>query len=315
MVMAAQLFYLEGVNKSAIAQRLGVSRFKAARLLTEAVRDGVITFEIHPPSDIDMERSTAITRRYGIREALVLRLPEGSEEFRRQQLGRACAAILGDLMEEGDILGVSWGRTLHAMVHGLPALPPSTIVQIVGNVPTSDLSINSLDLVRSIAGRSGGDVYALQVPMVLESRQTADGLRRDPHVLRTTEMFGRLNRAVVGIGALEPSQSALMDVLPGELRKALERAGAVADICATVLDIDGNEVTAGDLPGHCIAISTAELRAVPEVVAIAGGLERAPAIHAALTSGIVHRLITDDLTAAALLALDRARPPVQSFDH
>ena len=301
MVVAARLFYLEDVSKSAIAEQMGVSRFKVARLLSEAVRDGVITFEIHPPSEVDIERSLAIADTYGIRQALVLRLPPGPAEFRYQQLGQACAAILGDLMEEGDVLGVSWGRTLHAMVQGLPKLPPSTIVQIVGNVPTADLTINSLDLVRTIASRSGGDIYPLGVPMVLDSPQTASRLRNDPHVARTTDMFRRLTRAVVGIGAMEHSQSALLDVIPQQLRAKLEAAGAVADICATVLDQSGNEVLTGNLAGRCISITTPELRAVPDVIAIAGGPGRARAIRAALRSGLIHRLVTDENTAQAML--------------
>ncbi|MET3804024.1 DNA-binding transcriptional regulator LsrR (DeoR family) [Nakamurella sp. UYEF19] len=139
------------------------------------MQDSVITFALHAPSDVDVERSTSISERYGIRQAIVIRLPDGPEEFRRRQLGQAGAAILGDIVEDGDVLGVSWGRTMHTLVHGLARLAPSTIVQIVGNKPTSDLAINSLDLLRTLAGRSGGDLYALQVPMVLDGRRPPGG--------------------------------------------------------------------------------------------------------------------------------------------
>jgi DNA-binding transcriptional regulator LsrR (DeoR family) len=56
------------------------------------------------------------------------------------------------------------------------------------------------------------------------------------------------------------------------------------------------------LPGRFIAISLEQLRAVPEVVAIAGGAAKAPAILAALRSGLIHRLITDEEAARVLLA-------------
>jgi lsr operon transcriptional repressor len=51
-----------------------------------------------------------------------------------------------------------------------------------------------------------------------------------------------------------------------------------------------------------IAISPDQLRAVPDVVAIAGGAAKAPAILAALLSGLIHQLITDEEAARLLLA-------------
>jgi len=155
-----------------------------------------------------------------------------------------------------------------------------------------------------VAERSGGSVCALHVPMVVDSSETAEGLRREPYVHDTITMFDKLDRAIVGVGAWSHDQSALMAALPEDLRAQLLEAGATADICSTVLDADGREITIGDLPGRSIAITASQLRAVPDVVAIVGGgQQRAAAIRAALRSGIIHRLITDVATAQALLDL------------
>jgi DNA-binding transcriptional regulator LsrR (DeoR family) len=304
MVVAARRHYLEGATKSVIAEELQVSRFKVARLLDEAVANGIVTFEINAPSDVDVDLSLGVASAFGIRQALVLSLPDGPEAFRREQLGRAGASVLGTLIEQDDVIGMAWGRTLHSMVRGLPPLARCTVVQIVGSVPTSDLQVNSLDLARTVAERSGGSVCALHVPMVVDSSETAEGLRREPYVRDTITMFDKLDRAIVGVGGWSDDQSALMAALPEDLRAQLLEAGATADICSTVLDADGREVAIGDLPGRSIAITASQLRAVPDVVAIVGGgQQRAAAIRAALRSGIVHRLITDVDTAQALLDL------------
>jgi DNA-binding transcriptional regulator LsrR (DeoR family) len=301
MVLAAQGFYLEGRSKSAIADELGISRFKVARLLTEAIHRKVVTFQINPPSDIDFEQSVRLSKTYGLRQAVVLRLIEGAAGPRRTQLGQACAPVLGELLEDGDVLGVSWGRTLQAMVSALTELPRCSVVQIVGTVPTSDQRVTSQDLVRDISDRSGGEVFGLHVPMVVDSASTATRLRSDPHVQRTISTYGSITKAVVGIGAWSPPQSSLREALPQELREVLQQAGACADICATVLDSAGREILAGDLPGRSVAITAEQLRAIPDVIAIVAGGDRTAAIHAALRSGIIHRLITDDHTATALL--------------
>lgn len=302
MVVAARRFYFDGRTKSDIADELRVSRFKVARLLDEAVERGVVSFQIHAPSDVDVDLSLAVAETFKIRQALVLRLPDGPADFQRAQLGRAAAEVLGSLIEPDDVVGVAWGRTLHAMVQVLPPLARCTVVQIVGSVPTSDLEVNSLDLARALAERAGGPVAALHVPMVVDSVDTATRLRAEPFVHETVQRFDHLDRALVSVGAWLPGQSALMDALPTDLRRELLEAGAVADVCTTILDADGRQVLAGDLPGRSIAITPEQLRAVPDVVAVVGGgAVRAPALRAALRSGVLHRLVTDARTARALM--------------
>jgi DNA-binding transcriptional regulator LsrR (DeoR family) len=77
----------------------------------------------------------------------------------------------------------------------------------------------------------------------------------------------------------------------------------VADICTTVLDAEGRVVGGDAVPARCIAITTPELRAVPDVIGLAGGLEKAGAIAAAVRAGLLHRLITDVTAAEALMKL------------
>jgi DNA-binding transcriptional regulator LsrR (DeoR family) len=51
-----------------------------------------------------------------------------------------------------------------------------------------------------------------------------------------------------------------------------------------------------------VAVSAAQLAAVPEVVAIAYGAQKAPAVRAALRSGLVTSLVTHGSLARQLLA-------------
>ena len=157
-------------------------------------------------------------------------------------------------------------------------------------------------LVRRVGDCAGGPVYPLPVPLLVDSPEMAAALRSDPHVHKTIAMFDRLTKAVVGIGAWTASGSTVRAALPEELAAELDAAGAVADICSTVLDSNGRQVKADGFPSRIIAISPEQLRAVPDVVAIAGGAAKAPAILAALRSGLVHRLITDEEAARQLLA-------------
>ncbi|MDO8119758.1 sugar-binding domain-containing protein [Isoptericola sp. b490] len=288
------------MSKSDIATELGLSRFKVSRMIDAARRDGIVRITIAAPSEADMDLSERVARAYGIRQALVVRVAEDREDVIRLQLGRAAAALLAGSLEPDDIVGLSWGRTLQAMSGAFENLPRCTAVQIVGGVP-ADLSINAMELVRQVAERSGGPTYPLHVPMLLDSPAAAAALRREPQVVRTFEMFEHLDHAVVGIGAWRASGFALEPVLPREIVDRATAAGAVADVCMTLFDQDGNVVDLPELSSRLIAIDALTLRRVPDVIAVAGGTEKAGAVAAALRSGIVHRLVTDETCGRRLL--------------
>jgi DNA-binding transcriptional regulator LsrR (DeoR family) len=55
-----------------------------------------------------------------------------------------------DLITPGDVLGMSWSRTLSGLAASLTQIPPCPIVQLTGAVPPPD-GRDLLDLVRSVA--------------------------------------------------------------------------------------------------------------------------------------------------------------------
>ena len=165
-VIACRRYYFDGASKSEIASELGISRFKVARMLDRARRDGIVRIDIDPLPELDLELGDAVARRHGIRNAVVVRSAGDTGALRLSQLGRAAASILGEVLETSDVLGISWGRTLHAVVGQLPRLPGCSIVQLVGSVPSIQLEVNSLELVRRLAELAPGPVYPLHVPLL-----------------------------------------------------------------------------------------------------------------------------------------------------
>jgi DNA-binding transcriptional regulator LsrR (DeoR family) len=294
-VLVARRFYLEHRTKKQIGDELGISRFRVARILDQAIRDGVVRIEITAPADVDLDLSRRLADTFGLRHAIVVR--------DESQIGRACAALLAERLTEDDVLGVSWGRTLHALTAVLPPLPRATVVQIIGSIPSADLNVNSLELVRRLGESTGGDVHALHVPMILDSPDVAAALRSADYVASTLAMFPRLTCALVGIGGWRAGRSSLRSALPDDLVADLDRRHAVADVCSTVLDAGGRVVGGDIVPARSIAISTEQLRAVPDVIALAVGADKATAIAAAVRSGVVRGLITDSATAEGLLDL------------
>src|SRR3954453_5516906 len=86
----ARRYYLEGMSKVDIADELGVSRFKVARLLDAARETGLVRIEIRHEGEIDVDLSARLQERFDLQHAIVVDTPDDDESL-RQHLGRAAA--------------------------------------------------------------------------------------------------------------------------------------------------------------------------------------------------------------------------------
>ncbi|WP_208603524.1 hypothetical protein [Rhizobium multihospitium] len=74
--LVARRSYIEQQTKSQIADELGISRFKVARLLDTALADGIIRIEINDQGDINTELAEKLRQKFGLKAALVLDGPD-----------------------------------------------------------------------------------------------------------------------------------------------------------------------------------------------------------------------------------------------
>jgi DNA-binding transcriptional regulator LsrR (DeoR family) len=93
----------------------------------------------------------------------------------------------------------------------------------------------------------------------------------------------------------------MYDAASPEDRAELLELGVRADVSGVLLDGSGRAVDA-PLARRVIGISAGQLRHVPEVVALAYGLEKTAAVGAAIAGGYVSGLVTHSALAQALLA-------------
>ncbi|GAB2500125.1 sugar-binding transcriptional regulator [Nocardiopsis aegyptia] len=294
----ARRYYLEGESKVRIADDFGISRFKVARILDEARDAGIVRIEISAPTEIDASLSHDLRTAYRLHEAVVVD-QAGDDETVRRSMGRIAAEYLTEILEEGDTLGLACSRTLNEMTLALGELPRCTVVQLTGVLP-GGVEENSVELVRRVASLARGPAFPIYAPLVVSDAATTRALRAQPQVADAMQRYGHLSKAVVAIGAWTPTRSLVRDALPLEEGARLEEQGVRAEVCARTVDAQGAP-TAPGLSERVVAITLEQLRAVPEVVAVAGGAGKAEAIRAVLRTGVVGSLVTDVATARLLL--------------
>ncbi|GAA2664182.1 sugar-binding domain-containing protein [Streptomyces aculeolatus] len=314
----ARRFYLEGKSKIQIADEFGVSRFKVARVLETALERDLVRIEIRVPAELDAERSDALRARFGLRHAVVVEAPADAVPDTRdpENLGSVAADLLAELVTEGDVLGLAWGRSTINMAQALHRLPPCTVVQLTGVYDAGTAERGSVEAVRRAAEVAGGEAHPIYAPMLLPDAATATALRSQTGVARAFEYFDKVTVAAVSIGSWEEGISAMHDMLSEDERAHYASLGAAAEMSAHLFDAEGRRI-GRDLGERCITVEADRLRRIPEVVAIAGGARKREAIVAVLRSGLVTSLVTDTVAADYLLdevapgrrpALDRADP-------
>lgn len=309
LVLAASIarrFYVDGRTKIEIADELRISRFKVARLLEAARDQGLVQIHIRRTGLIDLDRSSRLQDRFGLDHAIVVDTSESDHASLRSDLGHAAADLLTEIINVHDVLGLAWARSVQAMVNALQQLPPVPVVQLTGALSSARETSSSIegdssvDIVREVARRSGGPAYLFFAPLVVPDAMTARAMRRQPDVARAFERMPSVSVAVVGIGHWAAGQSTIYDAATDGEHAKLAQEGVCAEVAGAFMNAEGELLTTS-LNERMIAIDGHQMRDVSQLIAIPYGTSKAPAVLAALRSGLVSSLVTHVSLADALL--------------
>jgi DNA-binding transcriptional regulator LsrR (DeoR family) len=299
----ARRYYLEGASKSDIATELGLSRFKVARLLEGARASGIVRIELESRGEINLDLSVRLRAAYGLRHCVVIDCPDDDDDVLRSHLGRAAAELLTEIVEPGDVLGLAWGRSLMAMRTFLGPMNHCDVVQLTGALSVPG-EASPIELVREVARWSGGQAFFFYAPMMLPDAATAQALRAQPEIARAVARFPDVTKAVVGVGAWDQEgQSTVADAVSERDRREMSELGVRAEVSSVQIDAEGRYVKTS-LAERLVGIGAEQLRAVPDIIAIVYGSQKADAVYAALRSAFVTSVVTH--TALASELLDRA---------
>jgi DNA-binding transcriptional regulator LsrR (DeoR family) len=303
MATVARRHFIDGAGKSEIADELGLSRFKVARLITQARASGLVRVELDYRGEIDLDLSVRLSAAYSLRHCIVTESPEDDEVILRDNLGRAGAELLTEVLGADDVLGLAWARSLMEMRTALDGLPSCPVVQLTGALSRPDVDASGTELVRDVARASGGPALFFYAPLIAPDAATARALRTQPEIDRAFTRFGDVTTAVVGVGAWQRGLSTVADAVTDEELRESRELGVRAELAGIQLDAEG-QVVKTSFTDRLIAIDVEQLRAVPDVIGLVYGTAKADAVLAALRGGLLTSLVTH--TAMARELLERA---------
>jgi DNA-binding transcriptional regulator LsrR (DeoR family) len=308
MLQAARMYYQDDLSQQEVAHHLGLSRQKVSRLLKEARALGIVHIRLSDPFAANPELEQRLKQTFGLRQVVLTPGDGLTAGALRQRLGVAAAAYLTQAMPDEALVGIGWGRTLHQVVSALEKERQAYIhtVPLIGGIGQLSPSFQVNDLARRLAEAFGGTWRALYAPAFTDDLEAWQTLVRLAEVQQVARLWPQLHLAIVGIGHFEVQHLAAMffaDSLSQQALARFEAAGAVGDICGRFFDAHGRPIDGGS---GVLGISLEQLRPLQNVVGIAGGAEKTAAVLGAIRGGYLGTLITDTLTAQAVLALHNA---------
>ena len=304
LVKIARAYYRDGLTQKEIGERLGLSRIKVSRLLREARERHVVEIRIISSEDAVIDQERALEARYDLDEVLIAEPLSRDPQDVRAALGETAAQCLVRGLCGDEVVSLTWGSTLLAVVDALMTQdwPKMRFVQALGGLGRPDADVYGVDLVHRAAQVFGAKARILPAPGIVASHEVRDALLCDPQVADTLALAAQADIALVGIGRPSPDSVVMQSqILTADEADELRAMGAVGDIGLRFFDAKGEPVL-HELDERIIGLTLDETKALRRVIGVAGGEQKVEVIRAALRGGLINVLVTDDRTAQMLLA-------------
>lgn len=318
LIAAARLYYEEGRSQRSVAQALGLSESSVSRTLAAARDAGVVRIQIHDPR-LEVDRvphlEARLERAFGLAGAWV---GTGASDLGATEVvAKLGAQLLADRLASTSRIGLSWGSTIGRLVEVVdaqPAAPELELFPLVGGMSALDTAPSGSTSLATLAQRLGVRARRIDAPAIVESPQTCAAILRESSVRAALDASRTVELAFAGIGSVGvPGGSseqllAAMRLTPQESEQ-VRAADPAGDFCGRFFT-DRGVPLAGPTASRVIGVSFQDLRRIPTVVGLAGGVGKARGVLAALRTGVIDIAVLDAELATEVLRrhADDARP-------
>ncbi len=302
VIEAAWMYYHDGLNQTEIADRLGVSRATVVNYLQEAKERGYIRISLDSNAFTSHRKAQELRDKFDLAAAYVVPDGLGSDEDALLRVARGAAEWLPSLLQQGDRLGVSWGRTVYEVAEAMEQTRTKdvTVSQLVGSMATP-YGFTAEICSAHMAQRLGARLINLHAPAVLSDPDLAQRLRNEPLIRDQIEALSHCNKAIFAAGSSTHGSHIVGAGVAShaELDWYVEQ-GARGVLCGRFIDAAGRS-TPGALDQRMIGVELKDLQGLDMGLLVSVGSEKVEPMRAAIAGGFVTHVVTNNETAAALL--------------
>jgi len=261
-----------------------------------------VSITIHDPRGDLTESEIQLAKKYGLDQAIVVKINEFSANSLLDHIGEAGANYLRQVVDQYKVFGVTWGHTIYHVVSNLEPVEvvDLTLVQIGGGLGTIEGADNNM-LTMMLGQKLGAKAEVIPAPVIVRNRSIRDTLFKEKSIQETLAIARKADLVLFGVGMVGTDGLLWKSgFLNRQDAAKLKDSGAVGAICGRFFDAEGRECW-DTLDDRTIGLNLEELRKIKHKICIATGREKVPGILGAMQGNLVNVLITDENTADTLL--------------
>ncbi len=298
----AKRYYIDNLSQTEISKIEKISRPQICRFLQEAKDIGIVTIKVSLPN----HQNVAVLReklaeKLPLKELVIMpSKPKDSQQKKLTGLSSVAAEHIAKSIQQSTYVGIGWGEVLYTISKHLSPQGKHqslTFVPLVGNSGTSNTFLQTNSMVDRFSEKYEANKYYNHSLVLLHEDEISPSEQR--RITELEHIWEKLDTAIIGLGG-PLSEKKYLQELPEECDKEEMQRHTIGDINANFFKDDG---TLYQFPPKYRLLSTSieKLIHIPNVICVVLGEDRIPAIHYAIEHNIINTLITDSLTASALL--------------
>ncbi|MBS1815019.1 MAG: transcriptional regulator [Acidobacteria bacterium] len=303
LILAARLYYIDGMSQAEIGTFVRVSQSKVSRMLAIAQQRGLVRISVPEYESRNKALETSLRKRFDVEAIVVHSIPGVEVKPLRQILGYFAAPVVRQWFQPRSLIVLAGGRTVQPLVEQMQPVDGISglrVAQGMGHIDATPGPFDAAELCRSFARAWNGSVLSLNAPLLFPDKESCQKFMRLPQIQDVLRTIARADVALVGIGTLE--QSVLVDraiYSKSELNE-LRHAEAAGEIFGRFYDHRGVECRTS-LRDRTLSLELNQLRQITRRVGVVVGADRAPAVAAAIKGNLINTLVIDEAGATALL--------------
>lgn len=308
LARVAWAYHVEGLTQEGVADRLGVTRLRVNKALSEARRQGLVRITFDTAFAACFEVEEALKERFGLSVAYVAPTPGDARDV-QMTVGAALGNVLSEVLADPRVrlFGMSWGGTLNIATRFVAAFerPDLEIISVMGGL-TRGSDLNSFEITTRLADLLGAQHSYFTAPLYAGSRESRDTIMQLDVFREVLTKLRHVDAMAMAAGDISRQSLLMRDGLPADTTmEELRALGAVGDVLGTVLDADGRPID-HPINERVIGLGLEDLKGIGNVILAAGGMQKVPIIRALLGRRLVDTFVTDEATGRALLAEEGA---------
>lgn len=303
LAQVAWAYYVEGLTQERVAEKLGATRLRVNKALSDAHKRGLVRITFNTAYAACAELEAALRARFGLRQAYVAPAPMDAKDI-QLTVGAALGNLLSETLADPKVrlFGMSWGGTLNIATRFVAAIsrPDLEVISVMGGL-TRGSDLNSFEITTRLADLMGAQHSYFTAPLYAGSRESRDTIMQLDVFRAVLEKLRSVDAMAMAAGDLSKRSLLMQDGLPSDVvMEDLIAAGGVGDILGTVIDAEGQPLD-HPINERIIGIGLNDLAGIPNVILAAGGAHKVAVNRAILRRGVIDTFVTDEASARALL--------------